>query len=142
MSIASSFVSSFKRTNNKDLVRRHAIAKSTFKRAGDDFIRYFTDGSAILDRTIVNEIQLFKGQKMTSKIIKAVKSIFFKEDSKSIFSHKANGEQCHVCGRQMLTNQGITMVGSGEKMHSKCWVDFFTAKVDKLRNAQANNKID
>lgn len=61
MSIANAFVSSFKNAQNKELVRKHMIAKSTFKKVGDDFIRYFSDGSSIIDRQIVNEIQLFKG---------------------------------------------------------------------------------
>ncbi|UAN64250.1 hypothetical protein [Serratia sp. JSRIV006] len=47
----------------------------------------------------------------------------------SIFSHKANGEPCAVCGKPMKTKQGIVGVVTGEKMHSGCWGDFFKKKV-------------
>jgi len=66
------------------------------------------------------------------RIIDAAKKLFFKEESKKIFGHKAHGESCYVCGKPMHTEHGVTMVGSGEKMHSDCWPDFFTKRVEKI----------
>ena len=72
---------------------------------------------------------------MINKIKKVIESFTsIKKKDESIFSHKANGEPCCVCGKPMHTEQGITMVGSGEKMHSECWPDFFTKKIEELTN--------
>jgi len=69
------------------------------------------------------------------KIIKAVKSLFFNKEDKKIFGHKANGEPCAVCKKEMHTKQNITMVGSGEKMHQKCWGKFFEDKITAMKKA-------
>lgn len=70
-------------------------------------------------------------------VISKVKSLFFKQESKKIFGHKADGEPCCVCEKPMHTKQGITMVGSGEKMHSECWSRFFDETMeDMIRNSR------
>ncbi|HEY7864614.1 MAG TPA: hypothetical protein VIC51_01265 [Psychromonas sp.] len=60
MSIAASFVNSIKTTKNKELVRRHMVAKSKVEPFGEDKIHRFCDGSSLIDRKIVNEWQVFK----------------------------------------------------------------------------------
>ncbi|AKU42631.1 hypothetical protein [Vibrio phage H188] len=68
------------------------------------------------------------------KFIDKAKKLFFGDKSKNIFGHKADGEACSVCGNPMHTKQGITMVGSGEKMHQSCWPDFFRSKLNSISN--------
>lgn len=65
-------------------------------------------------------------------LISKAKKLFFKGEQKEIFGHNATGESCPVCGKKMLTKQGITMVGSGEKMHSKCWPEFFKMEIGDI----------
>jgi len=60
MCIASSRVSAFKLSDDKDRCIDRIKRESTFKIVGDDIFRYFTDGSIAVHRTIVNELQLFK----------------------------------------------------------------------------------
>jgi hypothetical protein len=53
--------------------------------------------------------------------------------NRGIFSHKPKGpeEMCHVCHKSM--SAGITQVGSGERMHAKCWSTFFSNRVEQLK---------
>lgn len=59
--------------------------------------------------------------------------LFFNKDAKNIFAHEADGEPCVVCGKPMQTNQGVTKVRSGEKMHSGCWSVFFEKRIEALK---------
>lgn len=72
-------------------------------------------------------------------IINKVKSIFFSGESKGMFEHDANGELCAVCKKPMSTKQKITKVGSGEKMHTDCWGEFFKSVVSKLSSKHNTN---
>lgn len=58
---AQSAIQGFKRAKDKALARNNIISRTTCKRIGDDVLRYFADGSVLIDRLIVNEMQLFKG---------------------------------------------------------------------------------
>lgn len=60
MSKASIMVSSYK-DNNKDVVLSHIKAMTTRRPNGEDMLYYFDDGSIAVHKTVVNEIQLFKG---------------------------------------------------------------------------------
>lgn len=40
-------------------------------------------------------------------------------------------ERCYVCGRKL--RKGVTQVGSGERMHSKCWPKFLSKKIASLK---------
>lgn len=71
-----------------------------------------------------------------NRLIEKVKGLFFRDEAKNIFGHKANGEPCCVCNGPMHTEQGITMVGSGEKMHSKCWSKFFEMRFNQIAERQ------
>lgn len=70
-------------------------------------------------------------------LLTKIRNLFLKH--KEIFGHSANGEQCHVCGKAMYTKQQITMVGSGEKMHARCYGDFFKTKINELVEKQKAN---
>lgn len=69
------------------------------------------------------------------KILKAAKNLFFNKEDNNIFAHKSDGDPCAVCKKEMHTKQGITMVGSGEMMHKKCWGKFFSRKIDSMTKA-------
>ena len=58
---AQSAVQGFKRAKDKVIARNNIIKRTTCKSIGDDVLRYFADGSVLIDRLIVNEMQLFKG---------------------------------------------------------------------------------
>ena len=58
---AQSAIQGFKRAKDKALARNNIISRTACKRIGDDVLRYFSDGSVLIDRLIVNEMQLFKG---------------------------------------------------------------------------------
>lgn len=60
------------------------------------------------------------------RLVGLVNRVFNKDN---IFCHEADGEPCSVCGKPMKTKQHITLVRSGEKMHSKCWGKFFESRV-------------
>lgn len=60
MSQANSMVNSY-RHNNKVNVLAHIKAMATHKANGEDMLYYFKDESIAIHKTIVNEVQLFKG---------------------------------------------------------------------------------
>ncbi|WP_288081039.1 hypothetical protein [Pseudomonas sp.] len=69
---------------------------------------------------------------MIRRVIRAAKKLFSTPEAKNIFSHKASGELCAVCGKPMHTEQGILRVGSGEKMHNDCWSEFFKMRAEQI----------
>ena len=71
---------------------------------------------------------------MLNRIKQIAKGLFAERTGeKNIFGHSANGEPCAVCQKPMRTEQGITLVRSGEKMHSKCWPTFMEMTVERLK---------
>ncbi|HED3851521.1 TPA: hypothetical protein R4217_000341 [Enterobacter soli] len=68
---------------------------------------------------------------MIRAVIRIVKNIFATKNN--IMSHDANGEPCYVCHKAMHKKQGITLVASGEKMHTKCWGNFIEQKAMAIK---------
>lgn len=71
------------------------------------------------------------------RLIKIWRSVF--HCSRSILSHKANGEICPICNTPMKTRQGIVNTAAYGRLHSVCWPE---ALVKYFKEEFERNPID
>lgn len=61
MSQANGIATQWKNTPDRDEYLRHVLAKTAMEKFGEDLLYHCEDGSIVVHRAIVNELQLFKG---------------------------------------------------------------------------------